>query len=239
MDNFKPTFLYIKQHSITGLLYFGKTTKNPEKYKGSGKHWKRHLSKHGSQHVLTVWYCLFYEHDICSDFAIMFSEINSIVKSEKWANLIIENGTDGAPVGHPSFVTDHAAVSRKISEAGIRNWSNPEFRAKMILAQKESFTPERLKKQSEASKKAQTPERRKQQSLLQTGKKIGKNISRGRSKTKEHSENISSSLKGRKFSESHRKAISDSAKLRRVCRLTDHKEMSVCHFTRWLKSLTS
>ena len=29
-----PTYLYIKEHSITGLKYFGKTTaKNPLKYK--------------------------------------------------------------------------------------------------------------------------------------------------------------------------------------------------------------
>ena len=27
---FKPTWLYIKQHNTTGLKYFGKTTKDPE-----------------------------------------------------------------------------------------------------------------------------------------------------------------------------------------------------------------
>lgn len=237
MINFKPTFLYIKQHSITGLLYFGKTTKNPEKYKGSGKHWKRHLNKHGSRHVTTLWYCLFYDHKDCSDFAIMFSEINSIVESEDWANLIAENGTDGAPVGHPSFITDQEAVSRKISEAGLKNWSNPEFRAMMLAAQKESFTPERLKKMSEASKKMQTPERRKHQSLVLTGRKNGRSPSRGVPKTEDHSKKISNSLKGRTFSESHRKAISENAKFRRVCRLSDHKEMSITHFTRWLNSL--
>lgn len=35
IDNFKPTFLYLKQHSVTGKLYFGKTvSKDPSKYKG-------------------------------------------------------------------------------------------------------------------------------------------------------------------------------------------------------------
>jgi hypothetical protein len=33
-EPFKPTWLYIKQHTVTGLKYFGKTTRNPEKYKG-------------------------------------------------------------------------------------------------------------------------------------------------------------------------------------------------------------
>lgn len=37
---FEPTYLYIKQHSITGKLYFGKTVKNPEKYNGSGSPWR-------------------------------------------------------------------------------------------------------------------------------------------------------------------------------------------------------
>lgn len=40
----KEITLYIKIHNVTGLKYFGKTTKNnPEKYTGSGKHWKRHI----------------------------------------------------------------------------------------------------------------------------------------------------------------------------------------------------
>lgn len=36
MTIYKPTYLYIKVHSITGMKYFGKTTKNPIKYDGSG-----------------------------------------------------------------------------------------------------------------------------------------------------------------------------------------------------------
>lgn len=43
---FRPTFLYIKQHTITGKLYFGKTSKNLDKmlsYKGSGKYWLDHI----------------------------------------------------------------------------------------------------------------------------------------------------------------------------------------------------
>ena len=36
-------YLYLKQHNITGLKYFGKTEQNPYKYKGSGIYWLRHL----------------------------------------------------------------------------------------------------------------------------------------------------------------------------------------------------
>lgn len=39
----------MKEHIDTGLKYLCQTKrKDPFKYKGSGKHWKRHLKKHGS-----------------------------------------------------------------------------------------------------------------------------------------------------------------------------------------------
>lgn len=59
IDRFKPTYLYIKRHKVTGLLYFGKTTsKNVEKYNGSDTYWGRHLKVHG-YNIETLWYCLF------------------------------------------------------------------------------------------------------------------------------------------------------------------------------------
>lgn len=94
-NNFKPTYLYIKQHSITGKLYFGKTIKNPEKYNGSGLHWSRHIKKYGKEHVITLWYCLFYGQEECTKFALMFSEQHNIVESDDWLNLKKENGNDG------------------------------------------------------------------------------------------------------------------------------------------------
>ena len=96
---FKPTYLYIKQHSVTGKLYFGKTTQNPEKYSGSGLYWKNHITKHGKEHVVTLWYCLFYDRVDCVAFARNFSIQENIVNSENWANLKLENGTDGGSYG--------------------------------------------------------------------------------------------------------------------------------------------
>ena len=50
------TYLYVKRHIVTGLLYFGKTVKNPYKCNGSGLRWKRHLRKHGALvETLSVW----------------------------------------------------------------------------------------------------------------------------------------------------------------------------------------
>lgn len=100
---FHPTYLYIKQHSITGKLYFGKTSRNPETYKGSGKRWLNHINYHGKEHVVTLWYCLFYDQESCTEFALSFSNQQNIVESDDWLNLQNENGLDGSPIGcsHP------------------------------------------------------------------------------------------------------------------------------------------
>ena len=55
MNIYTPTYLYIKQHALTGKLYFGKTVQNPEVYKGSGTHWTNHIKKHGKEHIKTLW----------------------------------------------------------------------------------------------------------------------------------------------------------------------------------------
>lgn len=98
--SFQPTYLYIKQHSITGMLYFGKTTtKDPIKYLGSGTYWSPHIVKHGAKYVETLWFCLFTDEEEYKKFAIICSKQWNIVKSENWANLIEENGNDGKPIG--------------------------------------------------------------------------------------------------------------------------------------------
>lgn len=107
---FAPTYLYIKRHKITDLLYFGKTSRNLkwllENYSGSGRYWKNHLKHHGKEHVETIWFCLFVDADELVKFAKMCSYqwniVNAVDSSGKkiWANEQIENGLDGNPKGH-------------------------------------------------------------------------------------------------------------------------------------------
>lgn len=40
-------YLYVKTHNKTGLKYLGYTKNDPNEYKGSGKHWIRHIKTHG------------------------------------------------------------------------------------------------------------------------------------------------------------------------------------------------
>lgn len=85
-------YLYVKQHKMTGLKYFGVTrTNDPFKYKGSGKHWKNHIKKWGDDiATLDVWG--FDDPNICTEFAVNFSIDNNIVESGEWANMIVEYG---------------------------------------------------------------------------------------------------------------------------------------------------
>lgn len=110
MSNFIPTWLYVKEHNITKLKYFGKTTrKDPHKYKGSGVRWTHHLNKHGND-ISTTWCQLFTDRQILTEFAEKFSRENNIVKSQEWANLKPEDGLMGGDTG----IT--AAGRHKISE---------------------------------------------------------------------------------------------------------------------------
>ena len=110
-----PTVLYIKQHSLTGLKYFGKTTRDPLKYLGSGKRWMHHIKKHGPEHVRTLWVSeSFIDSELISDFAEEFSKDNNIVESKNWANLINENGLDG---GGNKGITPSVETRQKLSDA--------------------------------------------------------------------------------------------------------------------------
>jgi hypothetical protein len=118
---FKPTYLMIKRHMLTGLLYFCKTNFfNPERYHGSGKYWKRHLQKYGKDQVETLWYCLFLDKDECVKFALMFSKMNNIGNGDitVWANIIPENGINGgAPKGSNKGIRRSAETKVKMGKA--------------------------------------------------------------------------------------------------------------------------
>jgi hypothetical protein len=97
----KPTYLYIKKHSITGLKYFGKTTqKDPYAYIGSGTYWRAHVKKYGRQHIITEWVSEpFTNKDLLVEYASNMSNELNIVKSNEWANLVNEDGIAGIPYG--------------------------------------------------------------------------------------------------------------------------------------------
>lgn len=92
---FKPTYLYIKTHNVTGLKYFGKTIgKNPNAYKGSGTRWLNHINYHGYD-VTTEILGYYITEEECKQAALDFSKKHNIVESNEWANLELEDGLNG------------------------------------------------------------------------------------------------------------------------------------------------
>lgn len=129
-SSFLPTFLYIKQHTKTGKLYFGKTVlKDPVKYKGSGTYWQNHINHHGVSDVDTLWYCLFTEEETIKDFALMCSSMWNIVGDDSWANLITESGSGDyrksestlEKIGRSKIGNTYRRGSKHTEEAKLRN----------------------------------------------------------------------------------------------------------------------
>jgi hypothetical protein len=148
---FSPTALLVMSHNVTGLKYFCKTAdlRNVYNYKGSGLYWKKHLNKHGKD--VTVGVMGFYtDYQRCRDAALKFSQENDIVNSDAWANLVLENGTDGALNGsdnpfygksHTPEMTEHLRQQKIGKSVNKGAYRSPENRAKISASLKGRKNP--------------------------------------------------------------------------------------------------
>jgi hypothetical protein len=130
-----PTYLYIKQHSVTGLKYFGKTIlTNPYKYNGSGTYWKKHIKKHGKKYIKTLWVSDLYYDTSIKEIALHFSEENNIVESEDWANLMPENGISGGTTNKGKITSEETKAKQSAANKG--KIPSKETKIKMVIANK-------------------------------------------------------------------------------------------------------
>lgn len=148
---FSPTALLVMLHNVTGLKYFCKTSdlRNVYNYKGSGLYWKKHLNKHGKD--VTVGVMGFYtDYQRCRNAALKFSQENDIVNSDAWANLVLENGTDGALNGsdnpfygksHTPEMTEHLRQQKIGKSVNKGAYRSPENRAKISASLKGRKNP--------------------------------------------------------------------------------------------------
>lgn len=183
-------YIYVKIHKHTNLHYLGKTTQNPYKYYGSGKHWLRHIKKHGN-HVDTYVLAEFYDQeiDVCTSYALSISKHFDVVNSPDWANLIEENGLDGKPSGSKGhkFTSEQR---QQLSEINKKRWQNPEYRARMQDKHKKRWTDEMKQSQSERLTGVKRPEHSK---IMKT--KDVSHLKRSGPQTEEHKKKISIALK--------------------------------------------
>lgn len=153
--HFNPTYLYIKQHTITGKLYFGKTQETDViNYPGSGKYWKRHITKHGKEYVDTVWYCLFNNIEDIIEMSLMICEMYNIGWNypfdDNWLNLIPENGIDGVPKG--TKVSEERKLQISIANTGRIQSKESNLKRSIALKGKRKpiRTPEHIAKLADA-----------------------------------------------------------------------------------------
>lgn len=123
-----PTALLVMRHRVTNLRYFCKTTNLNlmHQYKGSGLYWKRHMKKHG-RNVEAGLLGVYFDKERCLAAAKQFCEAHQIGSSPEWANLIPENGLDGAPMGeaHPMFGKPSPCIGQKRPWVGKKGSDNP------------------------------------------------------------------------------------------------------------------
>lgn len=119
-------YLYVKTHNQTGLRYLGQTTsKDPYKYPGSGKYWKSHLKKHGSNFSTEIL-------KECSSvkeveyWGEYYSNLWDVVNDPNWANLKPETGDGGWPKDARVGKLHTVEAKQKISLArkGVPNPKN-------------------------------------------------------------------------------------------------------------------
>lgn len=142
-------FLYIKTSPL-GLKYLGKTTKDPFKYMGSGKIWKRHIIKHGLKNEDIKTEILFETKDL-EEFKRKSVEISyelNIVESKDFANLINEKGDGGDTSKHINFDNPIFHKSNRADHLNGKGLSEEERRKIFIERSKkiDYKNPERLRK---------------------------------------------------------------------------------------------
>lgn len=178
---FKPTYLYIKTHNVTGLKYFGKTVSDdPHKYMGSGTRWINHIKHHGYD-VTTEILGYYDNEEECKRVALQFGIDNDIVKSSGWANLkeeTIDGGFDHINNMPPEERVNVIAYKQRVLEGnitwgGTQHWT--EDSKKKVLEQswgnkvKNGWNPNNWDKFSEDK----CDEIRKQISIAVSGHKNG------------------------------------------------------------------
>lgn len=136
--------------------------------------------------------------------------------------------------GRDGFGIISQSAKLKISKTSKERWNDPVYKQRVIDAQKERWllNPELKEKQSARL----TGKKRPEHSAKLKGHP-GHDKCKGVKKHDGFGAKVSASLLGK--TKSHQHKLNLSGPKPRICRLTDKKEMSVNHYTRWIKSLLS
>lgn len=129
------------------------------------------------------------------------------------------------------LLTESARI--EIARSSKERWADPLYKERLIKTHKSRWTDELKERQVLRL----TGKKRPEHSAALTGRKnpAATITFKGKSRPDGFGAKVSAATKGVPKSEQHRKNLSGPKP--RICRLTDRKEMSVNHFTRWIISL--
>jgi len=154
-------YLYLKQHNTTGLKYLGQTTKDPFTYQGSGKHWVRHIKKHGYDVTTIILYETIYKEER-KEQGLYYSDLWNIVDSNDFANLIPEGGEGNSTTkastetrmkqsinntgaGNPMFGKTHTEEAKKRISSANKGRITKGFYGRIHSEESRKKTSETLK----------------------------------------------------------------------------------------------
>jgi hypothetical protein len=184
-----PTYLYIKQHSITKKKYYGKTSNlDPYTYNGSGVYWTNHIKVHGKEHIVTLWVSDLYYDTSIVEVALKFSADNDIVKSKEWANMEPENGLNGWVPGRKRSEESKVKMRKSKSQNRKRKPCSEETKAKMRKPKSEETKPRTRKPCSEETKAKRQGKKR--DPYKKSGKPQKPRSNKGKPKSEEHKANM-------------------------------------------------
>ncbi len=104
----------VKEAVETGLLYLCQTSRpDPFSYRGSGKRWVYHIKKHNPT-IVTYILGIFFNMEDLREAGLYYSKLYKVVESDKWANLVMEQGSGG-------WINDQTGKRWKVSEEGRAN----------------------------------------------------------------------------------------------------------------------
>lgn len=117
-------YLYVKTHNITGLKYLGQTKQNPFLYSGSGKDWKNHLKKYGTDVKTEVLFQCTNIRDR-NYWGRYYSKYYNIVEAmddfgnKIWANRIPETGGGPGVCPTQSIIEKRVATRKNNIKLGV------------------------------------------------------------------------------------------------------------------------
>ena len=131
--------LYVKEHNQSGLKYLGQTSKDPDKYLGSGLRWLRHLGKHGAD-ISTYVIGTYDTKAELAEAGLFYSLAWDVAKLRTWANLKLEAGEGGAIIHTKRSRARISAAMKKRVADGLHPWIGGEVARKQNRERLENGT---------------------------------------------------------------------------------------------------